>query len=83
MTIGYLLLFGDFVTGIEIINDAQKIDLMNKSIDINRAHNGVGIRNFIGACVNPFFPTQGTLWTGIHVIIVERWKQGSGVMKSL
>ena len=29
--IGYLLLFGDFVTGIEIINDAQKIDLMNKS----------------------------------------------------
>ena len=23
------------------------------------------------------------MWTGIHVIIVERWKQGSGVMKSL
>ena len=82
--IGYLLLFGDFVTGIEIIHDAQKNRPDEQiNIDINRAHNSVGIRNFIGACVNPFFPTQGTLWTGIHVIIVERWKQGSDVMRSL
>ena len=82
--IGYLLLFGDFVTGIEIIKDGQKnrpdevID-----IDINRAHNSVGIRNLLGTIINPFFPTQGALWTGIHVIIVERWKQGSDVMKSI
>ena len=82
--IGYLLLFGDFVTGVEIIKDGQKnrpdevID-----IDINRAHNSVGIRNLLGTIINPFFPTQGALWTGIHVIIVERWKQGSDVMKSI
>lgn len=82
--IGYLLLFGDFVTGVEIIKDGQKNrpdELID--IDINRAHNSVGIRNLLGTIINPFFPTQGALWTGIHVIIVERWKQGSDVMKSI
>ena len=53
------------------------------NIDINRSHNSVGIRNLVGALVNPFFPTQGALWTGVHVIVVERWKQGPKVMKSL
>tara|TARA_Y200000002_G_scaffold269352_1_gene224053 strand:+ start:2635 stop:4008 length:1374 start_codon:yes stop_codon:yes gene_type:complete len=82
--IGYLLLFGDFVTGNEIIKDAQKQrpdEIVN--IDINRAHNSVGIRNLIGSFVNPFFPTQGALWTGVHVIIVQRWQQGKNVMGSL
>ena len=52
--IGYLLLFGDFVTGIEVIKEGQEkrpdeiID-----IDINRSHNSVGIRNAIGAII-PF-----------------------------
>ena len=82
--IGYLLLFGDFVTGIEILKDGQK----NRpdeiiQIDINRAHNSVGIRNLIGVVINPFFPTQGARWTGVHVVIVERWKQGQNIMKSL
>ena len=53
------------------------------NIDINRAHNSVGIRNLLGASINPFFPTQGALWTGVHVVIVERWKQGPNIMKSL
>ena len=53
------------------------------NIDLNRSHNSVGIRNLIGTIVNPFFPTQGALWTGVHVVIVERWKQGNNVMKSL
>ena len=82
--IGYLLLFGDFVAGTEILKDGQK----NRSdeqinIDINRSHNSVGIRNLLGVIINPFFPTQGALWTGVHVVIVERWKQGPNVMKSL
>ena len=82
--IGYLLLFGDFVTGIEVIKEGQEkrpdeiID-----IDINRSHNSVGIRNAIGAIVNPFFPTQGALWTGVHVVVIERWKQGKEAMDSL
>ena len=82
--IGYLLLFGDFLTGTEILKDGQRYRTDEKiNIDINRSHNSVGIRNLVGALVNPFFPTQGALWTGVHVIVVERWKQGPEVMKSL
>jgi hypothetical protein len=82
--IGYLLLFGDFVTGAEVIKEGQSsrpdeaID-----VDINTAHNSVGIRNLIGTMINPFFPTQGALWTGVHVVVVERWKQGKDAMGSL
>ena len=78
------MLFGDFVTAIEVIKEGQEkrpdeiID-----IDINRSHNSVGIRNALGAIINPFFPTQGALWTGVHVVVVERWKQGREAMGSL
>ena len=82
--IGYLLLFGDFVTGTEIIKEGQKnrpdeiID-----IDINRSHNSVGVRNLLGTIINPFFPTQGALWTGVHVIVVQRWQEGKDAMRSI
>ena len=84
VVIGYLLLFGDFVTGIEVIKEGQKQrpdEIIN--IDINRSHNSVGIRNLLGSIINPFFPTQGALWTGVHVVVVERWKQGKEAMGSL
>ena len=31
----------------------------------------------------PFFPTQGCMWTGVQVVIVNRWKQGRAGMDSL
>ena len=82
--IGYMLLFGDLVTGTEVLKDAQK----NRQdeilpIDLNRSHLSVGIRNLIATCVNPFFPTQGALWTGVHVVIAERRKQGKDAMPSI
>ena len=84
VVIGYLLLFGDFVTGIEVIKEGQKQrpdEIIN--IDINRSHNSVGIRNLLGSIINPFFPTQGALWTGVHVVVVERWKKGFKEMPSI
>ena len=54
--IGYLLLFGDFLTGTEILKDGQRYRTDEKiNIDINRSHNSVGIRNLVGALVNPSF----------------------------
>ena len=48
VVIGYLLLFGDFVTGTEILKDGQSYRPDEEiNIDINRAHNSVGIRNFL------------------------------------
>jgi MFS family permease len=81
---GYVILFGDLVTGIEVLKAAvgdrpdEKI-----SIDVNRAHLSIAIRNAIMAIFAPFFPSQGCLWTGVHVIVVQRWREGRGAVDSL
>jgi len=82
--IGYMLLFGDLVTATEVLLDAQKNRPDQKlPIDLNRSHLSVGIRNLIGTILNPFFPTQGALWTGVHVVVAERWKKGPKEMPSI
>jgi len=82
--IGYTLLFGDLITANEVLNDAQK-SRPDEKLDINldRSHLSIAARNFIGLILNPFFPTQGALWTGVHVVIVERWKKGFKEMPSI
>lgn len=80
----YIILFGDLVTGNEIIRDAsahrpdEVID-----IDTTRTHWSLAIRNAVMAVAAPFFPTQGSVWTGVHVAIVQRWRQGPKAMGSL
>ena len=55
-----MLLFGDLVTGTEVLKDAQKNRPdQTLPIDLNRSHLSVGIRNLLGIFINPFFPTQG------------------------
>lgn len=80
----YVILFGDIITGIEIL----KGGIPNRSdehieFSSTRTHMSTGIRNVIMALVAPFFPTQGSLWTGVHVIIVKRWSEGREQMDSL
>lgn len=31
----------------------------------------------------PFFPTQGSLWAGVHVVIVKRWSEGPRAISDL
>lgn len=81
---GYVILFGDLITGNAVLRAAQP----NRDDDIfdineNRSHFSLGIRNFLMAIMAPFFPTQGSLWAGVHVIVVERWKEGPKQMQSL
>ncbi|MGS2723887.1 hypothetical protein ACVBEJ_09070 [Porticoccus sp. GXU_MW_L64] len=82
--IAYVILFGDIVTGNAIIKQAQD-DRKDETISLNtsRTHISTGIRNAVMAIVAPFFPSQGVLWTGIQVIVVERWRQGRQTMDSL
>ena len=82
--IAYTLLFGDLITATEVLNDAQ-IQRPDEPLDVNvdRSHLSIAFRNFIGLLINPFFPTQGALWTGVHVVIVERWKKGFKEMPSI
>jgi len=81
---GYVILFGDLITGAEVIQDAQPSRPDEKIvIDVNRSHFSLAIRNALMALFSPFFPTQGCLWTGVHVIVVQRWREGRQSMDSL
>ncbi len=82
--ITYVILFGDLVTGNEVLRDGLHAR-RDEHIDINpnRSHLSVSIRNALMGVFAPFFPTQGVVWTGVHVIIAQRWKQGPQAMDSL
>ncbi len=82
--IGYTLLFGDLITGIEVLKDGQT-QRPDEPLDVNldRSHLSIAVRNFLGLIINPFFPTQGALWTGVHVVVAERWKKGPKEMPSI
>ena len=81
---GYVILFGDLITGIEVLKSATP-SRPDEKIDINltRSHYALAIRNGLMALFAPFFPTQGALWTGVHVIIVQRWTEGRRAIDSL
>lgn len=82
--ITYVIQFGDIVTGTEVLREAQP-SRTDDPVDVNirRSHLALGLRNAISAVIAPFFSTQGMLWTGVHVVIVQRWKQGPGAMRDL
>ncbi len=81
---GYVVLYGDVITGLEILKGGITSRPDDKiSIDLDRTHKSLGIRNGLMALLAPFFPTQGILWTGVHVIIVQRWTQGRKEIDSL
>lgn len=63
--ITYIILFGDMVTGEEILKEAasQRPDEVLQT-NSTRSHLSLGIRNFLMGVFAPFFPTQGALFTG-------------------
>ncbi|WP_062266154.1 hypothetical protein [Endozoicomonas arenosclerae] len=82
--IAYVLFFGDLLTGDAILEDAAK-ERPDDTPDINhtRTHLTVGVRNALMAVFAPFFPTQGVLWTGIQVVVAQRWRQGAKSLRTL
>jgi hypothetical protein len=81
---GYVILFGDLVTGAEILRMGKPARPDERiKIDVGRSHLSLAIRNGIMALIAPFFPLQGALWTGVHVVIVQRWSTGPAAMNSL
>lgn len=82
--IAYIILFGDIVTGNEVLRDGMQTRTDEHiDINLNRTHFSLSIRNAVMGIFAPFFPTQGAVWTGVHVIVVQRWKQGPQAMGSL
>jgi len=81
----YIIGFGDIVTGNELLRDAARYR-PDEKLDINatRTHLNIGIRNALQALIaGPFPVTHGPLWTGVHVVVTERYKQGRGAMDSI
>jgi hypothetical protein len=82
--IGYVLTFGEIVTGDEIIKAAQPSRPDDPiEIDNNRVHRNLCIRNILCGLIAPFFPTQGPLWTGVQIVVVNKWAQGKQAMDNL
>jgi len=80
----YLVLFGDMLTGSELIREKQSYRPDDPiEMDINKTHLVVSIRNFLMAILAPFFPTQGVLWAGAQVLVLDRWVEGKDKVESL
>ncbi len=80
----YILQFGDWVTGNEVLREAAPAR-PDDPVDINesRSHLALAIRNFASALACPFLSIQGTLWTGVQVVVANRWKEGPRAMPDL
>ncbi|WP_193163803.1 hypothetical protein [Microbulbifer hainanensis] len=75
--VAYVILFGDFITGSEMIRSAQG-ERPDDPIDLNfeRTQVAVATRNAVSAVIAPMFPFQGVLWTGVHAVVVQAWRSG-------
>ena len=84
VVIGYIAVFGDVITGNELVEDSL-VHRNDEKIDINsnRTHLALGIRNALMAILAPFFTTQGHLWSGTQVLILQRWREGRESMDSI
>lgn len=82
--ITYIIFFGDLVTGNEMIEEAQQ-KRSDEKLEINssRTHMSAGIRNLIMGTIAPFFSTQGVLWTGAHVLVLNQWVRGKDKVNSI
>ncbi|MCK7599136.1 hypothetical protein M0G74_17815 [Microbulbifer sp. CAU 1566] len=82
--VAYVILFGDFVTGSEMIRSAQPAR-QDDPIDTNfeRSQIAVALRNAVSAVIAPLFPYQGILWTGVHAVIIQTWRGGRQKMVDL
>ena len=80
----YIILFGDVLQSQAILAEAyderkdEKIDY-----DSNRAHIIFGGRNSIMSFVGPDITMCGPLWAAMHVVVVQRYKQGKNAMNSI
>ncbi len=80
----YIVLFGDVLQSQAILEEADELR-RDESIDYdpNRAHQLFGGRNLFMSIFGPDVVMCGPLWAAMHVVIVERYKQGKEAMNSI
>ncbi|MEM7351002.1 MAG: hypothetical protein AAF657_09370 [Acidobacteriota bacterium] len=81
----YIIGFGDMITGRAVLADAADAR-PDETIpfDERRTHLTLGIRNAVQTLLaGPFFPLHGPLWTGVMVVVAERYRRGREAMDSI
>ena len=80
----YIVLFGDVLQSKAILQEADDTRADEKiDYNSNRAHIIFGGRNSIMSFIGPDITMCGPLWAAMHVVIVERYKQGKKAMHSI
>ncbi|WP_346300694.1 hypothetical protein [Halomonas sp. BM-2019] len=80
----YIVLFGDVLQSKALLEEADE-KRRDEKIDYNpnRSHLIFGGRNFGMSIFGPDVVMCGPLWAAMHVVTVERYKQGKAAMHSI
>lgn len=80
----YIVLFGDVLQSKSLLEEADEARQDEKiDYDPNRAHLIFGARNLGMSILGPDVAMCGPLWAAMHVVIIERYKQGRKAMDSI
>ncbi|ARS54138.1 hypothetical protein [Kushneria konosiri] len=80
----YIVVFGDVLQGKALLDEADATRPDEKvEYAPNRAHMIFGGRNAVMSVIGPDVAMCGPLWAAMHVVIVERFKEGRKAMGSI
>jgi hypothetical protein len=81
----YIFVFGDLVLANTLLEQASAVRTDEKIItDNTRSHLVLFFRNMGHLLTGgPFVPLHGPVWTGIHVFLIERYKEGRKNLDSI
>lgn len=80
----YIVVFGDVLQAKAVLHEADHVRTDEAVVyDPNRAHMLFGVRNTIMSIIGPDACMCGPLWAAMHVVMVERFKQGRKAMQSI
>ncbi|MGV3072519.1 hypothetical protein ACEE90_08830 [Corynebacterium phoceense] len=80
----YIVVFGDVLQANAVLKEADHVRTDEAVVySPSRAHLLFGGRNIIMSIIGPDVAMCGPLWAAMHVVIVERYKQGKRAMRSV
>ncbi|WP_197284147.1 hypothetical protein [Bacillus sp. JCM 19041] len=81
----YIFAFSDLLVGDTLMKGADQARL-DEDIPVNatRSHYTLAVRNLLQVLtVGPMLWLHGSIWVGVQVFIIERYKQGQKVMDTI
>lgn len=80
----YIVVFGDVLQANAVLKEADHVRTDEAVVyNPSRAHLLFGGRNMLMSIFGPDVAMCGPLWAAMHVVIVERYKQGQRAMRSI